>query len=280
MFSRRALPFPLTLLILTASHWLAAPPSLARAAEFFSASLNFAGESVPLNQAEVFEGVDQELLLLSEAKARTFLSLRRAAKTLPAVESALKESGVPNDFKYLPLTLTNLNPTYRSGGRRGIWRLSEGEARAMGLTVNKSVDERLDPVLSSQKAAAQLKALRDRYGSWAMALAALLSEGELAAAQAEAPGEKNFYRLYVPENLGKNFYQVIAGKVLYGDPAAYGYRSDQSWPVLAKSRLALSEPQSLKDLAREHRLDYKTFRDLNPHILGDIAPAGVILNIP
>ncbi|MDR3038292.1 MAG: hypothetical protein LBV21_03225, partial [Candidatus Adiutrix sp.] len=45
--------------------------------------LEFCGEPVPLNQAEVFKAVDQNLILLAEARSRIWLTLRRSTRFLP-----------------------------------------------------------------------------------------------------------------------------------------------------------------------------------------------------
>jgi hypothetical protein len=240
----------------------------------------FAGEKVPTNQASVGENLDQELLLLSEAKSRVFLTLRRAPRYLPIIDAALAKAKVPADFRYLPMTLTSLSPAYQTGGRAGLWRLTVNEAKALGLTITKEVDERFDPVAASNLAANKLKELIAAKGSTIMALAAFIDEKAVLAAQVAANGEKNFFGLYLTESLEKPVYQVLAGKYLYGDPAAYGYPNVKTWPVLAKKRQKVTEPTSLKDLAAKSKLDYKTFRDLNPHILGDIAPKDSNLNLP
>jgi hypothetical protein len=224
--------------------------------------------------------MDQELLLISEAKARVFLALRRMPRTLPSVEAALRAQGVPDDFKYLPLTLTGLDPLYRSGPRRGIWRLNESEAGSMGLAVNKSIDERLDPVKSSEAAAVRLKSLYGLWGSWTAALAAFLDGPSLSAAAAESGGERDYYRLYVPDALDKAVCQVLAGKILFADPSVYGYRPSRAWPRLAGSRSVLAEGGNMRELARRHGVDYKTFRDMNPHVLADSVPPGATVYVP
>jgi hypothetical protein len=259
---------------------LALSETVSRASDHFRSDLSFAGEAVPLSQEEVFESLDQELLLLSEAKARVWLTLRRAPRYLPIIEKALADSGAPLDFKYLPMALANLDPAFRAGNRRGFWRLTESEASQLGLRVNKLIDQRLDPQASSRAAGASLAALKGTYGSWTMALAAFLDPVALSQAVQEAGGERGYYRLYVPEALDKTVSQVIAGKILYSAPQVYGYQLSRPWPVLAKSQVQLSGGGEMRALAGQYNLDYKSFRDLNPHILTDSVPDGATLYIP
>ncbi|MDR1308379.1 MAG: hypothetical protein LBL95_00480 [Deltaproteobacteria bacterium] len=261
-----------------ASLLLARPgPALARLA----GDLAFCGERVPLSRTEVHESIDQELLLLSEAKSRVWLTLRRSERFLPVIDQALRQSKVPLDFRYLPMAMTNLAPDFRSGGRQGLWRLSEPEAVSMGLLVNKDVDERLDPVASSLASAERIAALGKSAGGWTMALASFLDPSAVSAAVAQAGQEDgDFFALYVPESLDKAVSLVLAGKILYSAPEDYGYRLTQAWPVLANGRRRIEAAQDMRALAGSLKVDYRTFRDMNPHILGDSAPAGSYLNVP
>ncbi|MDR2386044.1 MAG: transglycosylase SLT domain-containing protein [Deltaproteobacteria bacterium] len=246
----------------------------------FGGEMKFAGEEVPLRRAEVFESLDQELLLLSEAKARVWTTLRRSDRYLPIIERALRDQKVPLDFKFLPMAMTNLDPEYRLGNRRGLWRLTEGEAQAMGLVVNKILDERLDPTSSSMAAAAKLASLKQGLGSWSLALAAFLDPSALATAMSEAGTSNDYFSLFVPEALDKSVSLVLAGKALYSAPEIYGYRLTQAWPILSNARRRIDSQQNLRDLAASYKIDYRTFRDMNPHILGEVAPAGSFVNTP
>ncbi|MDR1607677.1 MAG: hypothetical protein LBT38_04625 [Deltaproteobacteria bacterium] len=240
----------------------------------------FAGQAVPLDRPEVAEGVDQELLLLSEAKSRVWLTLRRSAKYLPIIDTALSKTGVSADFRYLPMTLTSLSPTYQVGGRAGLWRLSANEAKAMGLVISRELDERLDPVAASLASATKIKNLEKSLGSPVMALAAFIDENATRAAMAAAANETNYFRLYCPESLEKAVFQVLAGQILFSAPQVYGYNLTKTWPNLAKKRQKVTAPQDLRALASQNNLDHKSFRDLNPHILGETIPVGAFVYLP
>ena len=245
--------------------------------------LEFCGELVPLNRPEVFKAVDQNLILLAEARSRVWLTLRRAPRFLPLVERELARAKVPDDLKYLPLAITGLAPAYNNAGR-GLWRLRESEAKLLGLRVDEAVDERLDPAAATAAAARRLAGLKDIHGSWTLALAAhLLGEPAVQRAVAEAGGEeKNYYRLYFPDGQDQLPAAVLAGKILFRNPAAFGYAHDSArgWPAWTAQRETVAAPTTLKALAERYKTDYKTFRDLNPHLLSPAVPAGVTVNAP
>jgi hypothetical protein len=242
--------------------------------------LDFCGEPVPLNQAEVFKAVDQNLMLLAEARGRVWLTLRRSPRFLPLVENALAQADVPADLKYLPLAITHLSPAYNNVGR-GIWRLRAAEAKALGLRVDAVIDERLDPLASTMAAARRLTDLKATYGYWTSALAAhLLGEELFQAAVAEAGGETNFYKLYFQDGQDQLPMTVLAGKILFREPAAFGYSQEaaRAWPAWPGRRAMTPAPTTIKALADQYGRDYKTFRDMNPHLLNSAVPAGVAIN--
>ena len=270
----------LRLILAAFSLALTAAPAWADSARVALSGLDFCGEPVPLNQGEVFKAVDQNLVLLTEARSRIWLTLRRSPRFLPLVEKALAQAHVPADLKYLPLAVTHLSPLYNNIGR-GLWRLREAEARALGLRVDAAVDERLDPTTSTAAAIRRLLELKTIYGSWTSALAAhLLGEPAFQRAAAEAGGETNFYKLYFQDGQDQLPMSVLAGKILFRDPAAFGYAQDpaKAWPAWPGRRSVVPAPTTLKALADQHGLDYKSFRDMNPHILGHAVPAGVTVN--
>jgi len=242
--------------------------------------LDFCGEPVPLNQPEVYKAVDQNLMLLAEARGRTWLTLRRSPRFLPLVEKALAQAEAPADLKYLPLAVTNLSPTYNSIGR-GLWRLRAAEAKALGLRVDAVIDERLDPVAATLAAAKRLTALKETYGYWTSALAAhLMGEELFQQAVAEAGGETNFYKLYFLDGQDQLPMTVLAGKILFREPAAFGYVQEpaRAWPAWPGGRAVTPAPTTVKALAEQYGPDYKTFRDMNPHLLSGAVPAGTAIN--
>ncbi|MDL2260198.1 transglycosylase SLT domain-containing protein [Deltaproteobacteria bacterium OttesenSCG-928-K17] len=267
----------LVLLVLSLSS-----PAVADHSRHLTQGLSFCGEPVAVNQNEVFQAVDQNLVLLAEAKSRVWLALRRAGRYRPLIEAELKKAGVPTDMVYIPMAITGMAPDYNSGGR-GIWRLKDADAKALGLRVDANIDERLDPVASTVAAATRLKNLKASYGQWTTAMAAyLVGEQLISQAVTEAGGEQNFWRLYLPDGLDTLPATVIAGKVVFQNPSAFGYNQSPSraWPPLAGRRAEVKQATTARAIATQYKIDYKSFRDMNPHLLTGTVPAGVVVNIP
>ena len=91
----------------------------------------------------------------------------------PIFEQALEEQGLPLELKYLPMIESSLDPNAVSKhGAAGLWQFMLATAKGLGMEVNSLIDERRDPYLSSEMAAAYLKGLYDAYGDWSLAIAA------------------------------------------------------------------------------------------------------------
>ena len=101
----------------------------------------------------------------------TFLGRMAAFEAL--VDSALEASDLPRSLRYLPFIESGYNPAAASRARAvGMWQFMEATARERGLEVSALVDQRRDPVRSTEQAVGFLTELRSEFGSWFWALAA------------------------------------------------------------------------------------------------------------
>lgn len=98
---------------------------------------------------------------------------KKSGRYAPALRAELSRANLPTDLVWLSLIESGHNPTIRSpAGAAGMWQLIPSTARMYGLTVDRWVDERLDPARSTQAAIAFLSDLHQRFGSWPLAMAA------------------------------------------------------------------------------------------------------------
>ena len=96
----------------------------------------------------------------------------RAAYYFPIFEGMLAQAGMPIELKYLTLIESGLDPKITSyAGARGLWQIMPATARGLGLTLDSWVDERCDPIKSTQAALAYLQAANITYDDWLVSLA-------------------------------------------------------------------------------------------------------------
>lgn len=119
---------------------------------------------------------------------------------MPIFEQALEREGIPNELKYLPVIESALNPDAVSrAGATGLWQIMLPTARGLGLEVNALVDERRDPVRSSEAATKYLRQLYEIYNDWSLAIAAYnCGPGNVnkALRRCEGDGKKDFWAIY------------------------------------------------------------------------------------
>ena len=85
-------------------------------------------------------------------------ALRRFGTYGPIVRRVLKDAGLHQDIQYLPFVESSYNPeAYSRVGAAGMWQIMPRTARVLGLELNATMDERLDPEAASWGAARYLK---------------------------------------------------------------------------------------------------------------------------
>lgn len=127
--------------------------------------------------------------------------LGRTVLYFPIFEHYLKEYNLPEALKYLSVVESALRPTAISRvGAAGLWQFMPATGKERGLKINKYLDERLDPIKSTEAAMVHLIRQHRRFGDWALALAAYNSGSGRVSRAIKRARSKNFWRLmrYLP----------------------------------------------------------------------------------
>lgn len=112
-------------------------------------------------------------LYLTERRNQIPLITGRARQYFPVFEKYLREFGLPLELRFLPVIESALDPYACSPSQAvGLWQFKDATARAYGLRVDATVDERTDPELSTRAACRYLSELYKTFGDWHLALLA------------------------------------------------------------------------------------------------------------
>lgn len=115
----------------------------------------------------------------------------------PMFETTFDRYDVPLEMKYLALVESALNPRAKSRvGATGLWQFMYSTGKAYDLDVSSYVDERMDPLASTEAAAKYLKRLHEMFDDWDLALAAYNSGmGNVSKAIRRSGGNTNFWEI-------------------------------------------------------------------------------------
>ncbi|NNC50130.1 MAG: LysM peptidoglycan-binding domain-containing protein [Flaviramulus sp.] len=141
-----------------------------------------------------------------ESVIKSFLKHRRnsiqkliilSAFYFPMFERELDLYDIPLEVKYLAIVESALKPRAKSRvGATGLWQFMYGTGKEYGLDVSSYVDERSDPIKSTEAAAKYLARLYKIFGDWDLALAAYNSgPGNVTKAIRRSGGYRNYWNI-------------------------------------------------------------------------------------
>ena len=195
----------------------------------------------------------------------------------PLFESTLDKYDLPLELKYLAIVESALNPKARSRvGAKGLWQFMYATGRVNGLAVSSYVDERCDPIKSTEAACKFLSQLYRIFGDWNLALAAYNSgPGNVNKAIRRSGGKTDYWAIrsflpretasYVPAFIAVNYTMAFAHELgIEPKPSLLSYYETDT--VLVKQTLTFDQIQRFVDI------DSETLEAYNPSYKYKIIP--------
>lgn len=97
------------------------------------------------------------------------------------VDSILAQYNLPPDIRYLPFVESTYNPrAYSKAGAAGMWQIMPSTARTLGLQLDATIDERLDPEAATHGAARYLTESRTSLTKLAHQLDPSIQDSEIS----------------------------------------------------------------------------------------------------
>ncbi len=241
--------------------------------------LFFCGEKVPLDDFNIRERLEKELMLSLWNRPQVILWLKRSRRSLPIIEKMLRRDNMPPDLKYVAVIESALRPHVGSTrGAIGFWQFMSATGRKYGLTINNEKDERRNIFTSTAAAISYFKKLRALFGSWTLAAAAYNMGEDGLQSEIATQETNNYYQLYLPLETQRYLFRIIAAKLIFADPAKYGFELEERdyYPPRQFDRITLPVSQKIPIslVARAARTSFKEIKDLNPEIRGHYIAEG------
>jgi len=241
--------------------------------------IRFCGEKFPLERVKTREGLEKELLLALWDRAQVILWLKRTGKFFPYIERMLKINNLPDDLKYIAVVESALRPHIGSAKRAmGFWQFIHSTGVRYGLKIDRYIDERRNIVPSIDAAIRYLKDLHDEFQSWHLAAAAYnMGEHALRVAISEQR-TTDPYHLYLPLETGRYLLKILAVKMILTSPDKYGFhlKPEEYYSSIETDRVEVNLPVKvpLNIIAKSGKTYFKTIKELNPEIRGEILREG------
>ena len=204
---------------------------------------------------------------------------------MPIFEQALEAHQLPLELKYLPIIESALNPKAVSRvGATGLWQFMPATGKQYGLEVNSLVDERRDPVKSSNAAARYLKTLYRIFGDWNLVIAAYncgpeninkaIHRAQAARRDSADANIKDYWAIYpyLPAETRGYVPAFIAANYIMNYYCEHDICPMQTRLPLQTDTIVVHKNLHLEQIAGVVGTDIDQLRSLNPEFRHDVVP--------
>jgi membrane-bound lytic murein transglycosylase D len=218
------------------------------------------------------------------ARGRFVDRLRAGTRYEGMIREKLRAGDLPEDMYFLAMVESGFNPhAYSTAAAVGMWQFMTATAKGIGLRVDWWVDERRDPVRSTQGAVRFLRYLREQFGSMYLAAAAYNGgPGRIARGLSRyadelegTTGDDTFFALaeqkYLRTETKDYVPQLVASALVAKEPDRYLLKFD-SLPPFSYDSARVGPRVPLAAIAAAAGASVETIQDLNPHILRGMTP--------
>lgn len=229
---------------------------------------------VPYNEV-----VRRYILRYVKHSPRQLAALQRKAEYyFPIFEDILAKHDLPYELCYMPVIESALNPQARSHmGATGLWQFMPATGKKYGLEINSLVDERMDPIRSTEAACLFLKNLYTIFQDWNLVIAAYnCGPGNVNKAIHRAGGKRDFWSIYpyLPSETRGYLPIFIAASYAMNYAEAHGICPATPLATMASDTIETTQRQHLKQIADNIDIPLAELRRLNPQYPRDIIPGG------
>jgi membrane-bound lytic murein transglycosylase D len=210
---------------------------------------------------------------------RQLASLQRKAEYyFPLFEDILGKHDLPYELCYLAVVESALNPQAHSHmGAAGLWQFMPSTGKIYGLEVNSLVDERMDPLRSTEAACRFLKSLYSIFNDWNLAIAAYnCGPGNVNKAIHRAGGKRDFWSIYpfLPSETRAYLPLFIAAAYAMNYADVHGICPANLQITMNTDTIVTHERLHLQQVADNLGVALQELRRLNPQYARDILPGG------
>lgn len=214
---------------------------------------------------------------LRPGNARLSRMMAHGQYYFPMFEEHLAKYNMPLEIKYLAVVESALNPKARSYvGATGLWQFMYGTGKLYGLKVNSYVDDRNDPLKSTEAACQYMLKMYDVFEDWNLVLAAYNSgPGNVRKAIRRSGGKTSYWEIrpYLPRETSAYVPLFIAASyAMEFGPMHGAVAADVPAYYLTTDTVSITEQLHFKQIHEELGVDEALMEFLNPQYKYKIVP--------
>ena len=201
--------------------------------------------------------------------------LERMGRYAGHIDLEIKSLQVPSSLRYLPIIESGFRPRATSSAKAaGLWQFMTATAREVGLRVSSILDERRDPIRSTQEALAVLKGHNERFNSWYLSLAAYNGGPSRVSRliREHAPLSPLGDSLYLvihpfhPRETQEFVPKFIAAATIGRSPASYGFKPVKNSQIFF-DEVMLVDATSVDVIAKAAETTQQVIEEMNPQLI-------------
>jgi len=209
--------------------------------------------------------------------------LNRYAKYRGLILPILEEHEMPEEFIYLAMIESGLNPkAYSKANASGMWQFIYSTGKQYGLSRDWYKDERRDPVKATHAACKYLKDLYTLFDNWYLTLAAYnCGEGRVLRAS-KLHQTYDFWQMHsLPRETRNYIPYFLSAAIIARTPQAYGFKVPNV-ETFRYETITLEKSADIAVLARVAGLKPNVLREYNPELRQSATPSegSYILKLP
>lgn len=211
--------------------------------------------------------------------------LKRSGRYRPMIQKVLAEEGLPQELIYLAQLESGFSPRAASYKKCvGLWQFQGWRGKQYGLDQSRTIDERMDPEKATRAAAKHLHDLYNQFGDWYLAMAAYNCGPGCVDHAVQRTGYADFWKLRsvgaLPIETTNYVPAIVAMTIMAKNPKDYGLEGLELEPAIEYESVRLDAPVNLGLIADSAERPITEIKDLNPSLLGGVAPQGYEMRVP
>jgi len=219
--------------------------------------------------------------------------LERGSLYIPTLRKMIHDNNIPQVFLYMAMAESRFNTHALSRVKAsGLWQFMPRTAKVYGLKIDQYIDERRDPVRSTEAAIAYLKKLHKLFGKWYLAALAYNSgEGRVIRAIKRAGSDElqvllDEKKRYLPRESRNYIRKIVSLALIANDPDMFATEAHAHMFNRSEGktlvRVKVSGSETLEHIASQIGMSVSDMKRLNPQFNFGFTPPqkGAFINIP